>query len=894
MEKSTKPLHERTAFGEHKDGSYYLRASNAEDAGAIQEAAKGEGISLSHRKAPASHEGEKGVYSHFHFDDPAHGASILENLKRLHKGSDEDEDGEQGEGDDGQAGESPEQHIHVHIHGNEREVAKAFDAPPYHMDWIEALHPTRSIAKAHHDASKRTVSGKVVQVKAYDDSRAYVQRKAHIQALTNGLTGTRQVSDMPKSAKANLASYAAMNKTDRADAQHSHNLAATAHTAASSSHKEAGDDVRDTMPAYAKHHDTQAGLHDEAAAWHTSASSHFEEEGKPKAPVTPQVEPMKETGGLPEGHRPIIAGKVETKSGRSITAPPAVTGSHQALKKQREWLKAQAIEEATATKNDYVLGMVQHLDTKNWSQSDSDTTNQFLFGEPDPQFYLIPKGSTGEAQAASFAAHNFEAEAGGSNNLDEEGHRKAQGLHKAALYAHYEAGKTASEGMKAQHNIAAVEHKKQLQWHQQQAWNKHIPEGDSAKPAAGDTSEEREKAYFEKNPPPKAAPINKDNWQPANGRTETPFKARSGATLQYMHNEAKPGEHAYYHVGEDRILTNDEADEHMRPSVKQEAPAAEEKSTLHDKALAAAHAATGRDAKEMLNYSATAHSASEEAEKTKKPTDHYIASSLHMAASMSHDQAREDSDYADNGHEEAWQAHREANVYHGKKGAGAKVSPRDMNAAADRHRANSQQTTIHDAIGATDKKNGGTLETYEKASSEAARHHKGLELGGGAVPTAENHFAAHEAHTAAAHAARAHAEALGAGRDHYGSTTPDYHAAAARHDKDGAWHKFLGDSKMKARDKGAKKKPRALAKSLDHYLANSDLLDVTQRWHVARLDNVNRGLKPLDLPGFAGVQQAIQAAAHAGLDVDQVLGTIDLATGGNSLYAAAVLGWLNG
>lgn len=47
-------------------------------------------------------------------------------------------------------------------------------------------------------------------------------------------------------------------------------------------------------------------------------------------------------------------------------------------------------------------------------------------------------------------------------------------------------------------------------------------------------------------------------WVPASGGTETPFTARSGARLTYMHQPSS-GRHAYYHHGDDRFLSDDEA-----------------------------------------------------------------------------------------------------------------------------------------------------------------------------------------------------------------------------------------------------------------------------------------------------------------------------------------------
>lgn len=48
------------------------------------------------------------------------------------------------------------------------------------------------------------------------------------------------------------------------------------------------------------------------------------------------------------------------------------------------------------------------------------------------------------------------------------------------------------------------------------------------------------------------------DWLPACGGTETPFKSRSGRVLLYVY-QASTGRHAYLDVGQDLILTDDEA-----------------------------------------------------------------------------------------------------------------------------------------------------------------------------------------------------------------------------------------------------------------------------------------------------------------------------------------------
>ena len=60
-----------------------------------------------------------------------------------------------------------------------------------------------------------------------------------------------------------------------------------------------------------------------------------------------------------------------------------------------------------------------------------------------------------------------------------------------------------------------------------------------------------------------AVAANRDAWVPACGGTETPFRARSGATLLYCFNPALK-QHAYLLVGSDLILSNEEAAAHMQ------------------------------------------------------------------------------------------------------------------------------------------------------------------------------------------------------------------------------------------------------------------------------------------------------------------------------------------
>ena len=77
-------LHERTAFGKHKDGSHYLRASDKEDSADIQRAILrlGLGAQATYRRGAANHLGQKGTFDHFHFKDAAQAIAVHNELKK--------------------------------------------------------------------------------------------------------------------------------------------------------------------------------------------------------------------------------------------------------------------------------------------------------------------------------------------------------------------------------------------------------------------------------------------------------------------------------------------------------------------------------------------------------------------------------------------------------------------------------------------------------------------------------------------------------------------------------------------------------------------------------------------------------------------------------------------
>lgn len=54
------------------------------------------------------------------------------------------------------------------------------------------------------------------------------------------------------------------------------------------------------------------------------------------------------------------------------------------------------------------------------------------------------------------------------------------------------------------------------------------------------------------------APTEADDWVPACGGTETPFRARTGRLLLYMWNRTS-GTHAYYDLERDEFLSAEDA-----------------------------------------------------------------------------------------------------------------------------------------------------------------------------------------------------------------------------------------------------------------------------------------------------------------------------------------------
>lgn len=277
-------------------------------------------------------------------------------------------------------------------------------------------------------------------------------------------------------------------------------------------------------------------------------------------------------------------------------------------------------------------------------------------------------------------------------------------------------------------------------------------------------------------------------------------------------------------------------------------------------------------AEHAMNASHEAERASHEANTSGAAEDHQTAAMANYSAGSLHGTAKHEAskDTTKDLHEKAKAAHKEAEAHHLQQ---------------------AHQTTIHEAIGEADKKDGTTKETYETAAHEAGKHSRGLELGGGTTPTAEAHYAAHEAHGHAAKAARAHAEALRAGAGRTSGTDHEasgYEDAANRHDKAAAWHKYLGDSKMNGRGvKKALENPTFEEFCQMHRQVLGDLQDAAQRLNAAQFEprNITKAMK--DFPEMNDVRETLQQAREAGVSRSEMLEAIQRCTAKNPVTVSA-------
>lgn len=144
-----------------------------------------------------------------------------------------------------------------------------------------------------------------------------------------------------------------------------------------------------------KYENDDAGF---AAAVKEIINAHQSAENRQAGEADRGATPVAEAVQPAEQGRVIVAGQIQTTSGRLITAPPTIrTDSNQKatadVKRVDAWLLGQGIAEATARNDDFAKTQFKGLDAKRLSPSDKDTLNEYLFGETDPQF------ATGAEQA---------------------------------------------------------------------------------------------------------------------------------------------------------------------------------------------------------------------------------------------------------------------------------------------------------------------------------------------------------------------------------------------------------------------------------------------------------------------------------------------------------------
>lgn len=915
-------------FGQHKDGSYYLRATSPDQAGAIQDAAEKHGLALSHRKDPAMHEGQKGVFSHFHFSDPEHGQTILDELRTLHAGGTADPADDAGKDlagkeEGGAAPAAPkETHVHVHLHEGEdvdgapRKIKKAEDGGGGEEgDEEDEGGDPRQIQKAH--GYTRTHNGKLIQVHDYATRR---------QAAMNATNHAHGTSDEA------LAS----RQTDH------HLTASNAHLDALRQHTEA----REVAPTdVAKDHSDLMDHHRAAAAWHSA---------KAKGATEPfGVKDKDVARGIAKAH---VAAHTRTVNGKVVEV------------REHDDNRAKAVnytKEANASGREaYRLTSAIHGDPKATHRQHNEASEAHAKAVLDHRDARLVAQEKGDHESAAYhdemsvhhsnAHRDHQSRSGlGSGPAPKDVERAHAGFKenykdddesgRKVAKAHVEAHTRTMGGKVVQVHGYDTKHPgpKSAPWHFEDATHRTAhPGGESFtyyRPSKRDPGGHAANTVIGKNADPNAWITRPGGMSiPKDAEERQKIQTQDHSTLGTIHSFATPEDERAHEAQVLDAAPGIKAKIDARKTTEKHDPIA---SFPKDGMDHEAHRAWGK-----ANHAALSKMAKEsgaKADASGKDEDHAEAAKFHDYARHAHLRARDevgpigsaeddphahaamehsaeyrrhaglkdesttdphkeaqaasdkahsisgkepvDHEAAEEAHGQARTAHLEARGADGPMGT-PEEDPHGHAAAHHEeqmlHHREAHQTTIHEAIGEADQKTGDTEETYRKAAMESHRHTKGLDMGGGIAPTAENHYAAHEAHTAAAHAAREHAK-----------VDPKYTEAAERHEKDASWQKFLGDSKMKAREKGTK--GRKVAKGLDSYLQSADLLNAAQQWYVSRLNAFHMGMGPMELPAFAAVKQAVKDAACCGLDHDQVMDCIYMATGGASAYTQAVTEWLN-
>lgn len=345
-------LHERTAVGKHKDGSHYLRATDAEDAEHIKGAAGKLGIPIEQRRSGANHHGRVGAYNHYHVQDPSHAAAILDELK---KHSDQ---GDKIEAELGLA--MPEDNLtkaknaYQKKHGS----ASAGGNPP--STWPKGTFHTKDGSfDIYSEGTKYVVvhqGGMKAKYKKDEGTISYPSAEGNPPKGEDkpGIWKAPYAEEMdktlvsgPRGPVAHNATLEAQRKgmeAEEAGTHDAHAEAAAAHAKAHEEHKQHGERHGGRMPSVAEHAGKMMNLHQQAYDYHEGKRAELAAKGG----AGDAPEPVKPASEAP-GHKipakePDEAQMVGPKA--SDHAKAALGHAMKAPKGKEESVKA-----ATATKD---------------------------------------------------------------------------------------------------------------------------------------------------------------------------------------------------------------------------------------------------------------------------------------------------------------------------------------------------------------------------------------------------------------------------------------------------------------------------------------------------------------------------------------------------------------
>jgi hypothetical protein len=225
-------LRERTAIGKFRDGSFYLRAADGEDARMICKAAQELGIGIEKRRSGASHFGRLGAYDHFHVPTAEDAAKIQDALgeRPIAKAKDYDRV------HNGQV---------THVHGYQGKAKTTWESHPR-----EVRAMSEQDFKAHHDEleeGNQHDEARVLRAKRFGSDEHIAEAEANHKHWSGKAGGKseedmKKLNDLDKRVKAHGASREAFKATIKAHEEGSHEAhkaAAEAHMAAQDAHSDA-------------------------------------------------------------------------------------------------------------------------------------------------------------------------------------------------------------------------------------------------------------------------------------------------------------------------------------------------------------------------------------------------------------------------------------------------------------------------------------------------------------------------------------------------------------------------------------------------------------------------------------------------------------------------------